>query len=73
MKDTILEFTLNGRKHTFFRRFDFNDKPITTRIKENARKISSHDIPKVLKSLITTYGKDNIKDVIPIKDSKDDK
>ena len=70
MKDTILEFTLNGRKHTYFRRIDvFNESLVTNNI-NNAKKISESAIPNILKSLVLKYGKDNIKDFNPIKDKK---
>lgn len=62
MKDTLLEFTLNGKPHTFFRRIDFYGEPIITRIKENARRLDAKTIPQVIKKLILKYGKDSIKD-----------
>lgn len=70
MKDTILEFTLNGRKHTYFRRIDVFNEPLVTNNINNAKKVNESSIPKILKSLVLKYGKDNIKDFKPIKKDK---
>lgn len=71
MKNTILEFTLNGRKHTYFRRIDIFNEPLVTNNIKNAKKVNESSIPKILKSLVLKYGKDNIKDFKPIKDKKE--
>ena len=67
MNKVLLEFTLNGHKHTFFKRFDVYGDVVTTNNKQNARTIKEQDVPGVLKKLILQFGKENIKDVKPIK------
>lgn len=67
MKNIILEFTLNGKKHTYLRRIDFYGEPIVTRIKENARKFDNTQIKYLISKLILKYGKNNIKDFNIIK------
>lgn len=69
MKDTILSFTLNGKKNTFLRRLDTFGEPIVTNIRQMARNFNKNDIPSILRKLILKYGKENIKDIKPIKDS----
>ena len=66
MKNTILSFTLNGKKNTFLRRLDTFGEPIVTNIRQMARKFNKNDIPR---KLILKYGRENIKDIKPIKDS----
>lgn len=68
MKDTILSFTLNGKKQTFLRRLDTFGEPIVTNIKQMARKFNKNDIPNILRKLTLKYGKDSIKDIKPIKE-----
>ena len=69
MKNTILSFTLNGKKNTFLRRLDTFGEPIVTNIRQMARKFNKNDIPSILRKLILKYGRGNIKDIKPIKDS----
>ena len=69
MKNTILSFTLNGKKNTFLRRLDTFGEPIVTNIRQMARKFNKNDIPSILRKLILKYGRENIKDINPIKDS----
>lgn len=68
MKNTILSFTLNGKKNTFLRRLDTFGEPIVTNIRQMARKFNKNDIPSILRKLILKYGRENIKDIKPIKD-----
>ena len=68
MKNTILSFTLNGKKNTFLRRLDTFGEPIVTNIIQMARKFNKNDIPSILRKLILKYGRENIKDIKPIKD-----
>lgn len=68
MKDTILSFTLNGKKQTFLRRLDAFGEPIVTNIRQMARKFNMHDIPSILGKLFRKYGKDNVKDIKPIRE-----
>lgn len=67
MDKVKLSFTLNGRKNTFFRRFDLFGKPLITTNVNSARNVKESDVSNILKKLINEYGKDNIKDVKPIK------
>lgn len=68
MNKVILEFTLNGRKHTYYRRTDIYGKPITTTNVNNAKKIKEADVKNTINLLIKEMGKDNIKDINIIKD-----
>ena len=68
MNKVILEFTLNGRKHTYYRRTDIYGKPITTTNVNNAKKIKETDVKNTINLLIKEIGKDNIKDINIIKD-----
>lgn len=68
MNKVILEFTLNGRKHTYYRRTDIYGKPITTTNVNNAKKIKETDVKNTINLLIKEMGKDNIKDINIIKD-----
>ena len=67
MDKVILEFTLDGRKHTFYRRTDIFGKPLTTINPNNAKKIKENNVKNIIKALIKEYGEDNIKDIKPIK------
>ena len=68
MNKIILEFTLNGRKHTYYRRTDIYGKPITTTNINSAKKIKETDVKNTVKLLIKELGKDNVKDINIIKD-----
>lgn len=68
MAKVILEFTLNGRKHTYFRRTDIYGKPLTTTNKNSAKQIKETNIKNTIALLIKEYGKSNITDVNVIKD-----
>ena len=68
MNKVILEFTLNGRKHTYYRRTDIYGKPITTTNINNAKKIKEINVKNTINLLIKEMGKDNIKDINIIKD-----
>ena len=68
MNKVILEFTLNGRKHTYYRRTDIYGKPITTTNINNAKKIKEINVKNTIELLIKEIGKDNIKDINIIKD-----
>ena len=62
-KDAILEFTLNGKKHTFMRRIDPFGNPVTTTNPNNAKPFPTNKLNDVLSILIKTYGNDNIRDI----------
>ena len=66
MKKVILEFTLNGHKHTYFRRMDVFGSPVTTTNRNNARKVRESEVPGIVKLLIKEHGKNNVTDVNPI-------
>ena len=68
MKTTILEFTLNNRKHTFYRRTDVYGEPLITTNPNSARKIKKEDIKNIIKKLKLKYGLNNIKDIKCIED-----
>ena len=58
----LLEFTLNGHKHTYFKRIDMYGKPVTTNNVNNARKVKKNDVKSIITFLIKEYGKSNITD-----------
>ena len=66
MKNTILSFSLNV-KNMFLRRMDMFGSPVITSIKKMARKFNKNELPSIIISLYKTYGKNNIKDIKPIK------
>ena len=66
-KNIKLEFTLNGRKKTYFRRIDYSLKPLTTTNINSAKLIREEDVKPILLMLMKEYGKDNVKDVKTIK------
>lgn len=66
MKKVILEFSLNGRKHTYYRRTTIFGEALTTTNKNSAKKIKESEIPNIVKKLVKQFGKDNIDDVKPI-------
>ena len=66
MKKVILEFTLNGHKHTYFRRVDVFGSPVTTTNRNSARKLKENEVPAIVKLLIKEHGKDNVTDINPI-------
>ena len=66
MKKVILEFTLNGHKHTYFRRVDMYGSPVTTTNRNSARKLKENEVPAIVKLLIKEHGKDNVTDINPI-------
>ena len=68
MDKVILEFTLNGRKHTYYRRTDVYGKPITTTNVNSAKKVKENTTKDIVNALIKEYGKNNIEDVNIIKD-----
>lgn len=68
MNKVKLEFTLNGRKNTYFRRLDNYNKPLTTTNINSARLIKESEVPNIVKRLIIEYGKNNIKDIKKLKD-----
>ena len=66
-KNIKLEFTLNGRKKTYFRRIDYSSKPLTTTNINSAKLIREEDVKPILLMLMKEYGKDNVKNVKTIK------
>lgn len=52
----------------FLRRMDMFGSPVITSIKKMARKFNKRELPNIIISLYKTYGKNNIKDIKPIKD-----
>lgn len=63
MKDSILKMTLGNKRNMFLRRIDAYGKPILTNIQEMARKFHKKDVPSIIRKIINTYGKDNVKDI----------
>ena len=70
MKKVILEFTYEGRKHTYYRRTDIYGKPLTTTNINSAKKIKESYVKGVIKLLIKELGKDKITDINPIKEDE---
>ena len=68
MNKVLLEFTLNGRKHTYYRRTDIYGNPLTTTNKNSARHIKETDVKNTIVLLTKEFGKNNITDFNIIKD-----
>lgn len=66
MKKVILEFTLGGHKHTYYRRTNIFGEVVTTTNKNSAKLIKESEVPTLVKKLITQYGKENVGDIKPI-------
>ena len=47
---------------------DMFGSPVITSIKKMARKFNKIELPSIIMSLYKTYGKNNIKDIKPIKE-----
>lgn len=71
MKKVILEFTLDGRKHTYYRRTDIYGKPLITTNVNSAKKIKESEIKGITALLIKEFGKDKITDINPIKEDEE--
>ena len=63
MKHIILEFTLGGHKHTFYRRTNVFGEVVTTTNRNSAKLIKEGEVPALMKKIITQYGKENVEDV----------
>ena len=63
MNKVILEFTLSGHKHTFYRRTNVFGEVVTTTNRNSAKLIKEGEVPTLVKKLITQYGKENVEDV----------
>jgi len=55
-----LEVTLNGHKHTYFRRWDMFGMPVMTHNKKDAKPITEDEMKTVIAKLILINGKDNV-------------
>lgn len=66
MKNVILEFTLQGHKHTYYRRTNIYGEVVTTTNKNSAKLLKESEVPGIVKKLITQYGKENVGDIKPI-------
>jgi hypothetical protein len=68
MSKVILEFTLRGHKHTYYRRTNIFGEAVTTTNKNSAKQIKESDVKGVVEKLIRQFGKENVDDINPIKD-----
>lgn len=68
MNKGILQFSFNGKKITYFRRFDLFGKPLITTNQNNAKLIKETNVKDITIALAKEYGKTNIKDVKFIKE-----
>jgi len=67
MNKVILEFTLGGSKHRYYRRKSiFGEAVITTNI-HSAKKLTESEVPKVIELLKKQFG-EKVNDIKPIKD-----
>lgn len=71
MKKVIVEFTLNGRKHTYYRRTDIFGKPLTTTNINSAKWIKENDTKKIVGLILKEWGKNNVKDINIIKEGEE--
>ena len=60
MNKVILEFTLKGRKHTYYRRKNIFGEAVTTTNKNSAKKMEESKVPEIIKLLERQFGKENI-------------
>ena len=73
MDKVILEFTLNGRKHTYYRRTDLYGTPLTTTNVNSAKKVKESDAKGIIAQLIKEHGKNNVTDINLIKEDETQK
>lgn len=73
MNKVILEFTLNGRKHTYYRRTDLYGTPLTTTNVNSAKKVKESDAKGIIAQLIKEHGKSNVTDINLIKEDETQK
>ena len=59
MNKVILEFTLNGRKHTYYRRKTIFGEAVTTTNKNNAKRMDESKVKDIIKLLKQQF-KENI-------------
>jgi len=62
MSKVIVEFTLNGRKHTYYRRKSMFGEAITTTNKNSAKRVDESDVTDIIKLLKKQY-KENVDDI----------
>jgi len=62
MKKVILEFTLNGSKHRYYRRTSVFGEAVVTTNRHSAKKLDESDVPKVIKLLKEQF-KENVDDI----------
>ena len=67
MDKVILEFTLNGRKHTYYRRKTIFGEAVTTTNRNSAKRMSESKVPEIIKLLTEQFGKENISEFGVIK------
>lgn len=61
MQKAILEFTLNGRKNTYFRRIDTFGQPLTTTNVHSAKKVNLREVKGLIKLLVEKLGAKDVK------------
>jgi hypothetical protein len=66
MKNIILEFTLNGRKHTYYRRNTYLGEALTTTNIFSAKRLNKENVLEIVEQLKKQFG-NNITDIKPIK------
>lgn len=68
MNKVIIEFTYKGRKKTYLRRIGLYGDVVTTTNINSAKKVKENNLKDTIKTIIMKLGKDNVKDVKPIKE-----
>jgi hypothetical protein len=63
MRKVILEFTLKGHKHTYYRRTSIFGEVVTTTNRNSARVFDESETPAIIRKLMTQYGKENVGDI----------
>lgn len=69
----LLEFTLNGHKHTYFRRYSIFGNVVTTTNKNNAREVKERQVPIIIKHLLKEHGPHSVRDIRPFKKGEEGK
>ena len=73
MNKVIIEFTLNGRKNTYYRRTDLYGTPLITTNVNSAKKVKESDAKGIIAQLIKEHGKNNVTDINLIKEDETQK
>lgn len=63
----LLEFTLCGHRHTYFRRYSIFGNVITTTDITKAKRVKETHVPRILKHIMHQHGNHSVTDIQLIK------